>query len=193
MSNYYVHMFQVHEDCSFFIPYEDYNMPIPLTNTTKPKVLYPDENRYIHVKQFDWFRMSCAGTKFQYPLNFNTTDLVLRCLGKNLFEYEGKTFTWSRLKCAEIPKPAAVLTKKKCLNKYSVVKIGFHSLSDFVHTYQVCFDMWTKNPLFSWYSVKTPYYDMRQISVIRPEFTKSQIFGEVDIDSFYNRQVSVLI
>lgn len=184
-------MFQVHEDCKLVVPYEDYNLPIPITNSTKAEVLRPDINGTITVKQYSWFRVVCSGTKFQYPLSFNKTDLLIRCLGKNLLEFEGKMYMWHKFRCADIPKPKAVLTKKKCLNKYSIVRVGFNSINAFISTYKVCFDMWTKNTLYAWFTVKTPHYDMRQTSVIKPKFIKSPLFGEVDIDKFYRRQVSV--
>lgn len=185
-------MFQVHEDCKLKVPYEDYNMPVPITNSTNPTVYQQDLNRTIHIKQFEWFRMICAGTKYQYPLYFNKTDLLVRCLGKDLIEYEGKTYLWDKFRCEKIPKATAILTKKKCLNRYSIVKIGFKTQDSFVNTYKVCFDMWTKNTLFTWYTVKTPHYDVRQITVTKPTFTKSPLFGEVNIEAFYRRQVSVL-
>lgn len=186
------YLFQVKEDCSLTVPYEDYNMPIPITaNSTNPTIIYPDKNGTFIIKQFDIFRVVCSETKFQYPLNFNESDLTVKCLGKNLLEYDGKMYQWDKFKCEVIPKPLTVVTKQKCLSKYSIIKVGFNAYNAFLSSYKICYDVWTRNLLYAWYVVKTPHYNIRQISFSKPEFVPSRMFGDANINGYYNRQVSV--
>lgn len=148
-------------------------MPIPLVTTIdddSSMIIYPDENGQFIIKHNNKLIMSCPGNKFISPNRIGLKNLAAKCFNGNL-KYKGRIYDFNKFKCATNPKPKIVVTQNMCQElSNNVIEVGFETFYGFKILYKICFDVYLKNTLYTWYFVNLPINNYIQHSAFEPKF-----------------------
>lgn len=179
-------------DCKLWVPFQDYNMPIPITaNTSTPEIVSPNMNGNLIVKRNEFIKLSCPGSFFVSPIiSRKITEISVKCFHKNIVEYYNKTYSFNDFICNDIPRPNIRLTKLTCQNNNKVLEVGFQTKNRNIPFYRICFDFEYKNTLYVWYNLQSPYIKRRQNSRLRPSYILTRSYRPLKINKLYKNQVS---
>lgn len=172
-------------------------MPIPITaNTSDPQLIIPNVNGNLIIKQNQYIKLACTNSHFVSPIfNRKVNEITVKCLNQTYLEYHNKPYKFKRFICNEIPRANLELSKVNCQNNsnYRILEVGFNTRGKIIKLYRICFDLQTRNPLYAWYNLQSPYSKRRQVSRFRPFFIKTKIYNDMNLNKFYGLQVSTYI
>lgn len=181
-------------DCKLWVPFQDYNMPIPITaNTSSPEIISPNVNGNLIVKHNEYIKLSCTGSFFISPIiNRNINEISVKCYQKNVVIYRDKSYKFNEFVCNDTPRPNIKMTQLTCQNSghNRVLEVGFQTKNKNIPFYRICFDTKYKNTLYVWYSLQSPYIKRRQINRLRPSFIFTKFYVPLKINRVYKQQVS---
>lgn len=177
-----------HEDC--VLPIRGKNavkMPVAYAkNGTRNYFLYPDVEGLLVLKYNFTFKLLCAQSRFADPNLNGVSEAEVTCMLDRELLYNGYPYKYEQFECESMPKSELVVTDKTCQSEHTVVSVGFRALDELVVLYNVCFDMETKNALYTWYDARLPYHNVTQVYHKRPPFIKSkELYGKTDVNKLY--------
>lgn len=167
-------------------------MPLIYTfNKTVNTLIHPDRRGKIVVSYNETFRMACVGSKFGFPTRYSV-EIIVRCLNTSYIEYKHKTVEFNKFRCTGVPKSTMRRTNHTCqIESNKVFDVGFQTKTDFLVVYKICYDLKTKNNLYSWYTVVSPIFHKRQKENNKPNFIKATLQDDYNITAVYQNQVSI--
>jgi hypothetical protein len=163
-------------------------MPIPyMKNGTRLVIMYPDIDGLLNIKHDITFKLLCANSRFKHKDLNQTSEVEVKCVVDAQLLYNNRLYRYNDFECESMPKSELVVTDKKCQsNNYTVAEVGFRSDEGLIVLYKICFDLKTKNALYTWYDARVPYYDISQKYKKRPSFHKSkELYGSIDVNKKY--------
>lgn len=166
------------------------NQPIPFITNSTPAILHPNQYGFFTIKAKDEFKLTCADTQFVAPVA-GVSEITVKCISTSYLEFENRQYQFDRFRCKHIPRPKVVITHQRCQSdEYKVTHVGFETKSAFLILYKLCFDPEKLVSTYGWYHVYSPQYKNRQITMVKPNYPKSQNYGKWDLDMLYWNQVS---
>lgn len=179
--------------------YNAEKMPVPFTkNGSHFTILYPDVDDKMMFKTGYKFRLLCSQTQFLHANINNISELEVSCAGNNKLLYNGYNYTYDQLECKLIPKSELVVTNRICQGnyKYRVASVGFRAVDGIIVLYKVCFDLNTKNALYTWYELKSPYekyinWFLVDSDIEVPFNASKQLYGDMDMGKLYTFEEQV--
>lgn len=177
-------LFEGPSDCVVSVPSRGDNMPIPLgkTNTGESSVIYPDKNGKFIIRHTKELRMSCAGSKFKSPKDFDVENVIVTCLNGSFVHFETK-YEFDQFKCKNNPTPKMVVTETTCqVPNTRIIEVGFMTVFGFKTLYKLCFNMDLISSVYAWYFVDPPVNNFRQKSDLKPTIINPRFKNHADSD-----------
>lgn len=175
------------------------SMPLlySLDGNERASIVYPNHKGNLTVDSSTRVVLSCLSSKFVLPALREHRDITVTCVGGTKFRFLNHTYDYADFICLHQLRSSILVTKQKCQPRNStVIRIGYQTRRYFFTLYKACFDMKSKDTLYTWFYARLPYFNnVQERKRIRRFFRYKELYEYLNINKAYMKfhQVSINI